>query len=154
MFVADPRFRRLPAQRERIVAIHTSVNRPPITLPGKPNQPVQATVVGICSGHLFGVFVHLFLTQSLESIVYVDAARATVQASDYRSLEEDGIAFVESLGFIMESLNYRDMSAEEQAQVLKALPCFLQDFSQLAQSGKKEPPDSPQLRLARLAAAF
>lgn len=154
MFAADPRIRCLPAQRERIVAIHTSVNRPPLTLPGKPNQPVQATVVGISSGSLFGVFVHLFLTQSLEAIVYVDAARATVQADGYRSLEEDGIAFVESLGFIMESLNYRDMSAEEQGQALKTLPCFLQDFSQLARPGKKEAPDSPQLRLARLVAAF
>ncbi len=154
MFAAEPRIRHLPAQRERIVAIHTSVNRPPLTLPGKPNQPVQAAVVGISAGQRFGVFIHLFLTQSLEAIVYADPARATVAASDYRQLEGDGLAFVESLGFIMESVNYRDLSAEAQAQLLHALPCFRQDLGQLSQAGKREPPDSPQLRLARLAAAF
>ena len=154
MFTADPRFRHLPARREHIAAIHVSVNSPALTLPGKPNQPVQAAVVGICSGNRFGVFIHLFLTQSLEPIVYVDATRSTVQASDYRALEEDGLAFVESLGFIMESLNYRVLPAEEQEQLLKTLPCFLQDHSQLAQTGKKEPTDSSQLRLARIAAAF
>lgn len=154
MFAADSRIRQLPAQRELIFAIHVSVNRPALTLPGKPNQPVQATVVGITSGRRFGVFIHLFLTQSIDAIVYVDQERVTVQANEYRSLEEDGLAFVESLGFIMEPVNYREMSPEEQTQVLKTLPCFLKDLSHLSPSIKKEQADSPQLRLARLLAAF
>ncbi len=154
MFTADSRIKQLPAQPESIVAIYSSVNRPPLTLPGKANQPVQAAVVGISSGRVFGVFIHLFLTQSMEALVYVDKERSTVLADAYKALEEDGLAFVESLGFIMEPLNFREMKPEEQSQVIASLPCFKQDFGDLAQSARRDIPDTPQLRLARLVAAF
>lgn len=154
MFVVDPRIKQLPSQPEAIVAIYSSVNTPPLTLPGKPNQPVRATVVGISSGRVFGVFIHLFLTKDLESLVYVDKERSTVLADAYKSLEDDGMAFVESLGFIMEPVNFKDMEKEEQAQTIAALPCFRQDFSGMVQGARKDVPDTPQLRLARLVAAF
>ena len=130
MFSVDPRIKQLPPQPESIVAIHTSVNTPPLTLPGFPNQPVRAAVVGISSGKVFGVFIHLYLTQSKRALVYVDKERSTVLADGYLPLEEEGLGFVESLGFIMEPVNFKEMSREEQLQTIQTLPCFREDFSE------------------------
>lgn len=159
MFAADPRITHIPAAREQIASLYASLNKPHIAVPGKQAQEVQACLIGIGVGGAFSAFVYLFLTQSLEAVVYVDHERLRVEASGYRDLESEGLGFLESMGFIMEPLNFRSLAPEQQAEVMKSLPCFTKDLKALAgpaaaQAAAAEHVDPPQLRLARLLASF
>jgi hypothetical protein len=158
MFAADPRITHIPAAREQVVSLHASLNKPHIAVPGKQAQEVQAWLVGIGVNGAYSAFVYLLLTQSVEPVVYVDHQRLRVEASGYRELESEGLGFLESMGFIMEPLNFRALSPEQQAEAMRSLPCFNKDLKAFAPPSAAGPAaensDPPQLRLARLLASF
>jgi len=159
MFAADPRVTHIPAAREQIASVFASLNKPHVAVPGKPAQEVQAYLVGIGVGGAFTVFVYLFLPQSFEAVVYVDHERLRVDAHGYRALEAEGLGFLESMGFMMEPLNFRALTPEQQAELMKSAPCFTKDLKALAaasasQETASEHSESAQLRLARLLASF
>ncbi|HCF56564.1 MAG TPA: hypothetical protein DFS52_01025 [Myxococcales bacterium] len=158
MFAADPRITHIPALREQVVSLSASLNKPHIAVPGRAAQEVQAYVVGIVAGGGFSLFVYLFLTSTFEAVVYVDHDRLRVDAQGYKDVETEAMAFLESMGFMMEPLNFRRLSPEQQDEVMKNVPCFTKDLKALAAAAAPregaEQVDPPQLRLARLLAAF
>jgi hypothetical protein len=158
MFAADPRITHIPAGREQIVSLASSLNKPHVAVPGKAAQEVQAYVVGIVAGGGLTLFVYLFLTLTREAVVYVDHERLRVDAQGYKEVEAESLAFLESMGFMMEPLNFRSLSPEQQTEVMKSVPCFTKDLAPSAapagQEAGAERTESPQLRLARLLAAF
>jgi hypothetical protein len=71
----------------------------------------------------FAVFVYLYLSDSGECAVYVPA-NGTVAAERYQAEEGAALTFVESMGFIMDNLNFRGRPAEEQEELIRTLPVF------------------------------
>ena len=137
-----------------MVAVHASLNKPHIAVPGKAAQEVQAYVVAVTNAGTITLFVFLWLTQTCEPVVYCDMDNLRVEAQAYPEAEADAVAFVESMGFMLENLNYRSLSQAQQAELVKGLPCFQADQPAPVQAKAQEKLDPPQLRLARFLAAF
>ncbi len=158
MFVPEPRIRFIPATREQVVSVIGSLNKPHIAVPGKQAQEVQAYIVGVgSSAGTLTAFVYLYLSDTREPVVYIDPQRLRLSPADYPAAEGDAVAFVESMGFMLENLNYHALSPEQQAALLAALPCFqAEPQAALAAADPRvcEKSDPPQVRLARFLAAF
>jgi len=158
MFAADPRITHIPAAREQVVSLHASLNKPHIAVPGKQAQEVQAYLVGVgSSAGTLTAFVYLYLSETREPVVYIDPQRLRLSPADYPAVEADAVAFVESMGFMLENLNYHALSPEQQAALLASLPCFqAEPQAALAAADPRtaEKSDPPQVRLARFLAAF
>jgi hypothetical protein len=158
MFAADPRIRYIPASREQVVALHASLNKPHIAVPGMLAQEVQAFVVGAANtAGSYTLFVYLFLTQTREAVVYVDHERLRLDPPGYPEAEAEALAFVESMGFMVEPLNFRSLSSEHQQALMRTMPCFTPELRPGSPPDGAAPAarsESPQLKLARLLAAF
>lgn len=155
MFTFDDRIRGLPAAREQVVALHQSINAPHLAVPGKQAGPAQAFVIGLRGQGGFAVFVYLYLSESADCAVYVPQRR-NLAPEEYQAEEADAMAFVESMGFMMDNMNFRGLAADGQDAMLKTLPVFQKDPRSVpAAAGKK--PDakvSTAAALGRLFASF
>jgi hypothetical protein len=126
VFKPDPSITWVPALREQIVAVVESINQPQVSIPGKPSQQVFGHLVGVRNGNAtFSIYVALHLPKSGENVVYVhDRRQLTVE--EYRDVEIEGLQFLESMGFMLDNLNFRNLSADVQDQTLKRIPLFSQ----------------------------
>ena len=159
MFTVEPRIRMIPATREQVVSVIASLNRPHIGVPGKPAQEVQAYIVGVgSSAGTVTAFVYLYLTATHEPVVYIDPEKLRVAPAAYPDAEAEAMGFVESMGFMLENLNYGSLPPAQQAELLKTLPCFSAEPQAATATGggeaKSAAADPPPLRLARFLASF
>jgi len=101
------------------------------------------------------VFVYLYLNETQECAVYVPE-RHGVPGEDFSAEESDALAFVESMGFIMDNLNFGGLAPEEQERLVRTLPPFLKDPRQASAVGPKQAsePKTPQETLGRLLGLF
>lgn len=126
MFSIDERLKGLPALRDQVVSLHQSLNQPHLAVPGKQAGPAQGYVLGLRSPSGFAVFVYLHLPESQDCAVYAPSNRA-VTSEKFAEEEADALGFVESMGFIMDNLNFRGRPNEEQEQMMKTLAVFQRD---------------------------
>ncbi|HEY3447061.1 MAG TPA: hypothetical protein VGK67_11885 [Myxococcales bacterium] len=157
MFAPEPRIKNVPVSREQVVSIIASLNKPHIAVPGKPAQEVQGYIVGVANAAgTITVFVYLHLTETHDSVVYLDAERLRVTPAQYAEVESDAIGFAESMGFMLENLNYQALTPDQQNALVKTLPCFLAEPQQAVARGADAPErvDPPPVRMARFLAAF
>ncbi len=158
MFKPEPSITWVPVVREQVVAIVESINQPQVSIPGKQSQQVFGHLVGIRNANgTFSIYVALHLPKSGENVVYVnDRHQLTVE--EYRDVEVEGLHFLESMGFMLDNMNFRNLSAEVQVQTLGRIPLFSQtrppgEAAVRASSGAKSAGTDPA-RLARLLASF
>jgi Tfp pilus assembly protein PilF len=123
MFSIDDRLRGLPAVKEQVVQLFQSLNQPHLAVPGHKAGPSSAFVLGLRGPSGFAVFVYLYLHESGECAVYVPS-NGTVVADRYQGEESEALGFVESMGFIMDNLNFRGRPGDEQETLLRTLPVF------------------------------
>lgn len=158
MFQPDPRTTHVPATREQIVSLVESINQPQVSIPGKPPQAVKGHLCGVRNSNgTFTVFVSLHLPKTGENVVYQHEKRQ-VTAQEYQAVETEGLQFLESMGFMLDNLNFRNMAPALQEATLQRMPMF----------GAARPPPPPDRsapkpdraapkdlgRLARLLASF
>ncbi len=156
MFTIDERFRGLPAVREQVIALYQSINSPHLAIPGKPAGPAQAFIVGLRGPSGFAVFIYLYLAEAQDCAVYVPARR-NANPEEFQQDEAEALGFVESMGFMMDNVNYRGLAAEQQDELLRTLPVFHKDPRQVPGQGKKSRADDKRTasaNLGRLLAAF
>lgn len=155
MFSIDERLRGLPAAREQVVALYQSLNSPHLAIPGKQAGPAQAYIVGIRGANGFAVFVYLYLPESVDCAVY-SSGRRNLSAEDYQADEQDALAFVESMGFMLDNLNFRSLPVERQDELTKTIPLFFRDpkLAPSAAGDKKRVEQNPSAALGRLFASF
>lgn len=154
MFQPEPSLTWIPAVREQVVAIVESINQPQVSIPGKPSQQVFGHLVGIRNGNgSFSIYVALHLPKSGENVVYCHSRRQ-LTVEEYRDVEVEGLQFLESMGFMLDNLNFRNLAAEMQDRTLKRIPLF----SQPRPAGEAAPAAAPATqdptRLGRLLASF
>jgi len=123
MFTVDERLRGLPAVKEQVVQLYQSLNAPHLAVPGRRAGPATGYVLGLRGPSGFAVFVYLYLAESGECAVYVPSA-GTVTAEAYQAEEAEALSFVESMGFIMDNLNFRGRPPEEQDELIRTTPAF------------------------------
>jgi len=158
LFKPEPTITWVPATREQVVAVVESINQPQVSIPGKASQQVLGHLVGIRNGNgTFSIYVALHLPKSGENVVYVyDRRQLTVE--EYRDVEVEGLQFLESMGFMLDNLNFRNLAADVQDQTLERIPLFSQQSRPPSDSGGAPPGARPSgtdpARIARLLASF
>jgi len=124
VFEPDPSIRYIPATREQVVALVESINQPQVSIPGKEPQAVQGFLCGLRNQNgTFSIFVSLFLPRTSENVVYA-SNRREVGMEEYRDVEIEGLHFLESMGFMLDNLNFRNLAAPQQVETLKRVPLF------------------------------
>lgn len=126
MYSIDERLRGLPALKEQVVQLYQSLNQPHLAVPGRRAGPAQAFVLGLRGPSGFAVFVYLHLGDSAECAVYVPSS-GTVPSEQYQNEEAEALGFTESMGFIMDNLNFRGRPADEQDKLIRDLAVFQRD---------------------------
>lgn len=153
MFRPDPTLTHVPATRERVVALIESINQPQISIPTKPPQAVQAHLAALRNaGGTFSVYVGLYLRQSGENVIYAHDRRE-VPVEAYPEVELEGLQFLESMGFMLDNTNFRNLAPEAQEQTIRRVPMFFRPAPQ-APAAAEDSKASPRQALARLLAGF
>ena len=152
MFTLDDRVRGLPAQRDQVAALYQSINTPHLAIPGKQAGPAQAFIVGVRTGGGFNVFVYLHLADARDCAVYL-SDRRNLTPDQYREEESEALGFVESMGFMMDNMNFRGLPGPQQDEMIKTQAVFLKEprlaVADTKSASKKE--DAPKPTPAALA---
>ena len=124
VFRPEPSITHLPVSRDQVVAVVESINQPQVSVPGKLAQTVFGHLCGVRNANgTFSIYVGLHLAKSAENVIYVnDQAQLTVE--EYRAVEVEGLHFLESMGFMLDNLNFRSLSPDLQEQTFRRIPLF------------------------------
>ena len=153
MFEPDPSILFIPADREHVVALVESINQPQVSIPGKEPQTVQGFLCGLRNPNgTFSIYVSLFLARSQENVVYTSDKRE-VGMEEYRDLELEGLHFLESMGFMVDNLNFRNLAHAQQVETLRRVPAFHAPRLAQAPGGGDAANLKPSERIARLLAS-
>ncbi len=158
-FQPDPSIAWVSAAREQVVGIIESINQPQVSIPGKPPQQVTGHLCGLRNANgTFSIYAALHLPKTGENVVYVHAKRQ-LTVEEYRDVEAEGLHFLESMGFMLDNLNFRNLSPEAQADTLRRVPLFSPPRPPTAPaqaSAAADPRSQPgdPARIARLLASF
>jgi hypothetical protein len=124
VFTPDPSILFVPATRDQVVAIIEGINQPQVSIPGKAPQGVSGHLCGVRNANgTFSIYVALHLPKSGENVVYLHPRRQ-LTADEYREVQEEGLHFLESMGFMLDNLNYRNMAPAMQDATLRRVPLF------------------------------
>jgi hypothetical protein len=156
VFKPEPSIAWVPAVREQVIAIVESINQPQVSVPGKEPQQVSGHLVGLRNGNgTLSIYVGIHLPQSGENVVYVHDRRQ-LTAEEYRDVEAEGLHFLESMGFMLDNLNFQNLSRDVQEDTLRRVALLSQPRPRgepsAARAGGASGPDAA--RLARLLASF
>ncbi len=153
MFSPEPSLAFVPAVREQVVAVVESINQPQVSVPGRPAQPTVGHLCGLRNGNgTFSIYVGIHLPKTGENVVYVHERRQ-LSVEQYRDVEVEGLQFLESMGFMLDNLNFRNLDPAQQDQVLRRIPLLAAPgASAPAPAAPASAPDPA--RLARLLASF
>ena len=160
MFRPEPSISHLPFTKDQVVAVVESINQPQVSVPGKPAQAVVGHLCGVRNPNgTFSIYVGLHLAKSDENVVYVNE-KAQLTVEEYRAVEVEGLHFLESMGFMLDNLNFRNLSPAVQEQTFGRIPLFHAPRPQApagpaaAPGGPTSQPSSDLNRLARFLAAI
>ena len=123
MFNLDEGIRGLPASREQVASLHQSINSPHVAIPGKQAGTAQAFIVGLRRPQGFSVYIYLYLAEIQDCAVYVSDQKV-LKPEDFGQAEQEAIGFVESMGFFMDTLNFRGLPPDDQDELIRSLPVF------------------------------
>jgi hypothetical protein len=124
VFTPEPSILFVPATRDQVVAIIEAINQPQISIPGKQPQAVQGVLCSLRNANgSFSIVVALHLPLTGENVVYLHEKRQ-LAAEEYREVQDAGLHFLESMGFMLDNLNFRSMAPALQDETLKRLPLF------------------------------
>jgi hypothetical protein len=114
----------IPAVREQVVAIVESINQPQVSIPGRAPQQTGGRLCGVRNGNgSFSIYIGLHLPRSGENVVYVhDRRQLTLE--EYREVEVEGLQFLESMGFMLDDVNFGNLSPAAQEETMKRIPIF------------------------------
>jgi hypothetical protein len=153
MFTPDPSIQYVPATREQVVALVEGINQPQISIPGKEPQGVSGHLVSLRnSDGSFSIVVALHLPKSGENVIYLHGKRRC-SAEEYRDIQDEGLHFLESMGFMLDNLNFRNLAADLQEATLRRVALFSPPKAPAAGAAETKA-TGEALRVARLLASF
>jgi len=124
MLRVDPTLNHIPARREHVVSLYESINQPLVNIPNHGTAPTGAFLLGTRNEHgFYTVFVYLHQPETRAVIIYVSEPR-NLNAEQFRLEETEAVRFVESMGFMVDSLHFRQLGPVEQDAVIARVPIF------------------------------
>lgn len=136
---------------ENIVAIIESINQPMIAARGGAAEAAKAYIVGVRnSSGLFSIYVYLYLVKVHQCLIYLHDP-VEIPMDSYHDTEIDALGFVESMGFIVDNMNFRKMEPQQQSALMDSLACFHPDLALFAKEhGDEADPDEGEGESATL----
>lgn len=108
---------------DQVVAVIESMNTPHVGTPVG-TERTKAYVVGLrLPSGAFTVAIYLHLLDNNRSCIYASDP-LEVPLEYFSALEGEAIHFVESMGFMLENLNFRARPPDEIARLVQRLPFF------------------------------
>jgi hypothetical protein len=155
VFTPEPSISFVPATREQVVAIIEAINQPQVSIPGKQPQAVQGVLCSLRNANAtFSIVVALYLPRTGENVVYLHEKRQ-LAAEEFREVQEEGLHFLESMGFMLDNLNFRNMAPALQEETLKRLPLFSSPRQPAGAVAAAVPGGAAEsIRMARLLSSF
>jgi len=139
--------------RDQVVAVVESINQPQISIPTKVPQAAQAHLVGLRNPNgTFSIFVGLYLRQTGENVIY-SHERREIPVEAYPELEQEGLHFLESMGFMLDNTHFRNLAPEGQEAILRRVPLFSRPRPAAVPAGA-DARSGPRHALARLLAGI
>jgi hypothetical protein len=124
MFTLLPGRNALGVGPERIIAIIESINAPNVALPDAGAEPTKAYLIGVLTPHGgASILCYLLQTQSNRPFCYLSTP-TEVGLDSYAALEAESIQYVESMGFMLDNMNFRSRAPHDQAHLVETLPFF------------------------------
>lgn len=131
MFEVDPQTTWIDPTAGQISALVQSLNTPLVAAGPHPAENVQAWIVSReVAGGSTEVAVYFHLTQANLPVVYRWADGA-VPPPQLAYVQEEALSFCESMGFMMDNLNFGVLSPEARGELMQTLPPFTRDLSSL-----------------------
>ncbi len=138
MYDAHPEMKAISVGREQVISLIKSINSPIVAAAGKQPEPAKAYIIGCANpSGMFTIFIYLHLVQSKECVIYLPE-QTEVARDSFHATELEALQFVESMGFMVDNLNYHAMSPEQRSSLLKSLPVFHQDLEKFARQHEME----------------
>ena len=140
MFDIHPEIKSIQVGREQIVTVIESINSPMVAAANKPLEPAKSFILGVRnSSGLFSIYVYLHLLQSKECQIFLHDP-PEIQMESYHDTELEALQFVESMGFMVDNVNFRNLAPDQQAKLMEELPMFTEDLEAFArqQSAHRE----------------
>lgn len=132
MFTPLPGRSSLGVGPDRVVAIIESINTPNIAIPELGTEPTKAYLVGVLTpAGGAAIFCYLLLLDTNRPIIYISNP-PEVALDHYPILESDSIQFVESMGFMLDNLNFRGRAPAEQVAIAETMPFFYEQQPRMA----------------------
>ncbi len=133
MFVINERQKGLPkGTQKRIVSLLHSINEPKIAVADRPAETTRAFVCTVEEApKKFQIHVVLHLTRSQTKVMFSSDLELFPQEK-LRTMEDEALDFVESMGFMMDNMNVPKLPPKDCQAMLKDLPIFedpAQEFS-------------------------
>lgn len=115
-----------------VVTIYESMNNVQVHSAGKDPEPAKAYLVGFRNARgSFSMVAYLHFAASRSRDLYAPDP-PDFELDRYSVEEDEGVQFLESMGYMMNNLNYRMLSPEQQADLQKELPIFWQHLDEFA----------------------
>jgi len=132
VFDIHPDIKSIQVGREQIVTIIESINSPMVAAANKPLEPAKSFILGVRnpSGQ-FSIYVYLHLLQSKECQIYLHDP-PEIPMESYHDTELEALQFVESMGFMVDNVNFRNLGPDQQAKLMEELPMFTDDLEAFA----------------------
>jgi len=114
------------------VTVYESMNTIQVHSTGKEPEAAKAYLIGFRNGRgTFSMIAYLHFQQSKRREIYAPEG-ADFELDAYSANEDEGVQFLESMGFMMNNLNYRMLTPDQQAEIQKELPFFWTDLDDFA----------------------
>lgn len=124
MLRVDGSLDHIPARRGHVVSLYESINQPLVNIPGYGAAPTGAFILGTRNDHgAFTVFVYLYQPQTQAVLIYVSEPRS-LTAEQLRKEESEAVRFVESMGFMVDDVQFGQLGPSEQEAVMERVPMF------------------------------
>jgi hypothetical protein len=152
VFRPDPTIAFVAAAREQVVALIESINQPQVSIPGRPPQAAHGHLCALRNPDgTYSAFVGLYLLESAQNVVYAREPRE-FPSDQYVEAEAEGVHFLESLGFILDNLNFGSLAADVQETTLRRIPLF--STPKRASAPQVDAASARKTALARFLASF
>ncbi len=156
MFTIVHDLKYIGTDRENIVGIIEAVNLPLVAAEGKPLERARVWIIGAMNpAGSFSIYIYLHLIENNVCQIYL-CDPMEITREEYAAMEQEALDFVESMGFIVENTNFRNLSKQHQQEMIDSIPAFFEDINRFAQalphqaSGIEVSKDSSQVDITEL----
>lgn len=151
MFHPDPSRSFVDVDPALVAALYQSVNQTTVLVPGQTSAMARAVVVGHRLAEGFEVVIGLHLVESGRHLVFVRDDAPVLDGEGARDAARDALGFVESMGFFMENVNWKQLAPADRTDLLDSLKVF-EAPPERAVDPKRSA--DPRTKLARLLVQF